>query len=152
MEKFYTIKDNYAEILLSKDIYPLVSVKKALANFMEETYIKISSDKDKIIVQMVLKENKKNLEKIIGELYNEFLRESLRYNIAIETKNLRELIVGRALYTTCIDLENNQKEEKPEIEKTVDKKEISYQKILPVTEHKKTDTGTILNLFFRYQF
>ena len=28
---------------------------------------------------------------------------------------------------------NNQKEEKPEIEKTVDKKEISYQKILPVT-------------------
>ncbi len=111
MEKFYTIKDNYAEILLSKDIYPLVSVKKALANFMEETYIKISSDKDKIIVQMVLKENKKNLEKIIGELYNEFLRESLRYNIAIETKNLRELIVGRALYTTCIDLENNQKEE-----------------------------------------
>ena len=111
MEKFYTIKDNYAEILLSKDIYTLVSVKKALANFMEETYIKISSDKDKIIVQMVLKENKKNLEKIIGELYNEFLRESLRYNIAIETKNLRELIVGRALYTTCIDLENNQKEE-----------------------------------------
>ena len=111
MEKFYTIKDNYAEILLSKDIYPLVSVKKALANFMEETYIKISSDKDKIIVQMVLKENKKNLEKIIGELYNEFLRESLRYNIAIETKNLRELIVGRALYKTCIDLENNQKEE-----------------------------------------
>ena len=86
MEKFYTIKDNYAEILLSKDIYPLVSIKKALANFMEETYIKISSDKDKIIVQMVLKENKKNLEKIIGELYNEFLRESLRYNIAIETK------------------------------------------------------------------
>ena len=111
MEKFYTIKDNYAEILLSKDIYPLVSVKKALANFMEETYIKISSDKDKIIVQMVLKENKKNLEKIIGELYNEFLRESLRYNIAIETKNLRELIVGRALYTTCIDLENNPKGE-----------------------------------------
>ena len=111
MEKFYTIKDNYAEILLSKDIYQLVSVKKALANFMEETYIKISSDKDKIIVQMVLKENKKNLEKIIGELYNEFLRESLRYNIAIETKNLRELIVGRALYTTCIDLENNPKGE-----------------------------------------
>lgn len=111
MGKFYTIKDNYAEILLSKDIYPLVSIKKALANFMEETYIKISSDKDKIIVQMVLKENKKNLEKIIGELYNEFLRESLRYNIAIETKNLRELIVGRALYTTCIDLENNPKGE-----------------------------------------
>lgn len=111
MEKFYTIKDNYAEILLSKEIYPLVSVKKALANFMEDTYIKIDSNKDKIVVQIALQEDKKNLEKIIGELYNEFLRESLRYNIAIETKNLRELIVGRALYTTCIDLENNPKGE-----------------------------------------
>ena len=54
MEKFYTIKDNYAEILLSKEIYPLVSVKKALANFMEDTYIKIDSNKDKIVVQIAL--------------------------------------------------------------------------------------------------
>ena len=88
MEKFYTIKDNYAEILLSKEIYPLVSVKKALANFMEDTYIKIDSNKDKIVVQIALQEDKKNLEKIIGEFYNELLRESLRYNIAIETKHL----------------------------------------------------------------
>ena len=33
MEKFYTIKDNYAEILLSKDIYPLVSIKKSISEF-----------------------------------------------------------------------------------------------------------------------
>ena len=76
MEKFYTIKDNYAEILLSKEIYPLVSVKKALANFMEDTYIKIDSNKDKIVVQIALQEDKKNLEKIIGEFYKELLRES----------------------------------------------------------------------------
>ena len=116
MEKFYTMNDNYAEILLSKDIYPLVSVKKALANFMGETYIKISSNKDEIVVRIVPKENKENLERIIGEFYNELLRESLRYNIAIETKNLRELIVGRALYTTCIDLEKNQEEKNNDTE------------------------------------
>lgn len=110
MERFYTINDSYAEIVLSKDIYPLVSVKKALANFMEEIYIKINSNKDEIVVQIVPKENKEKLEKIIGEFYNELLRESLRYNIATETRNLRELIVGRALYTTCIDLEENQEE------------------------------------------
>lgn len=110
MERFYTINGSYAEIVLSKDIYPLVSVKKAIANFMEEIYIKINSNKDEIVVQIVLQENKKNLEELIGKFCNELLRESLRYNIAIETKNLRELIVGRALYTTCIDLEANQKE------------------------------------------
>lgn len=116
MEKFYTINDNYAEILLSKDIYPLVTVKKALSNFMEETYIKIISNNDEIIVQIVLKKDKENLEKIIGEFYNSLLRESLRYNIAIETKHLRELIVGRALYTTCIDLEENKTEKNNNVE------------------------------------
>lgn len=126
MKKFYTINDNYAEIVLSKDIYPLVSVKKALTNFMDETYIKIKDNNSEIIVQMVLQENKADLEKIIGEFYNELLRESLRYNIAIETKNLRELIVGRALYTTCIDLEENQEEKNEEdIEETYNLDEIA---------------------------
>lgn len=125
MEKFYTINDNYAEIVLSKDIYPLVSVKKALTNFMEETYIKLKDNNDEIIVQMVLQESKTDLEKIIGEFYNELLRESLRYNIAIETKNLRELIVGRALYTTCIDLDENQEEKNEDIEETYNLDEIA---------------------------
>ena len=100
MKKFYTIKENYAEILLQKDIYPLVVVKKTLTNFMKESYIKINSDNDKIIIQIILQKSNENLEKMIGNLYNELLRESLRYDIALETKNLRELIVGRALYTT----------------------------------------------------
>jgi len=116
MERFYTIKDDYAEIVLSKDIYPLVSVKKALASFIEETYIKLNSNHNEIVVQIALQENKKDLEKIIGELYNELLRETLRYNIASETKNLRELIVGRALYTTCIDLDGNQEEKSSDAE------------------------------------
>ena len=125
MEKFYTINDNYAEIVLSKDIYPLVSVKKALTNFMDKTYIKIKDNNSEIMVQMVLQESKTDLEKIIGEFYNELLRESLRYNIAIETKNLRELIVGRALYTTCIDLEENQEEKNEDIEETYNLDEIA---------------------------
>ena len=110
MEKFYTIKDNYANIILKKEIYPVISVKKALSNFMDDIYIKLDSDDNNIIIQLGLKEDKKELEKIIGELYNEFLRESLRYEIAVQTKNLRELIVGRALYTTCIDVEEDQEE------------------------------------------
>ena len=110
MERFYTINENNVEIILQKDIYPLVSVKKALVNFMEKTYIRIESNQDKTIIQMVLQENTNDLEKIVGEFYNDLLRESLRYNISVETKNLRELIIGRALYTTCIDIEEKQEE------------------------------------------
>ena len=106
MEKLYNIKDNYAEIILNKEIYPLVSIKKAISNFFEDIYVKINDLSEKeYMVQIELKQSSADLEKLIGEFYNELLRESLRYNIAVETKNLRELIVGRALYTTCIDIE-----------------------------------------------
>ena len=109
MEKLYIIKDNIAEITISKALYPLITIKKAVANYMEYVYIKLEEDKDNIIIKLQLQENKEDLEKIIGEFYNELLRESLRYDISCETKNLRELIVARALYTTCIDI--NEKEE-----------------------------------------
>lgn len=115
MEKFYTIKEDFAEIILSKNIYPLTTIKKALTNFMDDIYTKIEDRDDKIIVQILLKRDKISWDKLIGELYNDFLRESLRYNISLETKNLRELIIGRALYTTCIDIEENEKE-KNEVE------------------------------------
>lgn len=110
MEKLYKIKDNYAEILLDLKLYPLSAIKKALSNYMEQTYIKMSyKDENTIKIEMIIKDHKKEeLEQIIGNLYNELLNESLRYEVALETKNLRELIVGRALYTTCIDVETEQ--------------------------------------------
>ncbi len=110
MEKLYSIKENIAEITLEKEIYPIVVIEKAISNFMENAYIKIKTENGKkVIVQLVLKieNNKEDLEKIIGEFYNELLREALRYEISKETKNLRELIVGRALYTTCIELDDD---------------------------------------------
>ena len=112
MEKFYVIQDKSAKIILGKNIYPLISVKKSLANFFDQTYAKIEENGDNIVIYIQLKDSRINIDELIGELYNEFLRESLRYEISLETKNLRELIVGRALYTTCIQLEDDQTEER----------------------------------------
>lgn len=112
MEKLYTINGDYAEILIEEDIYPLITVEKAISNFTQDVYIKLEhKDQKTLLIKLVLQEDKKNLEKIIGELYNELLRENIRYNISKETKNLRELIVGRALYTTCIEMDEKDKEE-----------------------------------------
>ena len=112
MERFYTIKGKYAEIELDTEIYPLTSVKKALSNFMNSTYIKIDKENtNKIIIKIELKQNSNtNIDEIIGELNNELLRESLRYDITMQTKNIRELIIGRALYTTCIDINESENE------------------------------------------
>lgn len=119
MDKLYKIKDNYAEILLNSKLYPVIAIKKALSNYLEYTYVKMDyKDEQTIKIEMVLKEeSKEDLEKIIGELYNELFNETLRYEISVETKNLRELIVGRALYTTCIDteIEQEKNEEKEKI-------------------------------------
>ena len=84
MEKLYTIKDKYAQIVLSKEIYPLVSVKKAISNFMDDLYIKIDSDLNNLIIEIELKHySESKLNEVIGEFYNELLRESLRYDIAM---------------------------------------------------------------------
>ena len=108
MEKLYRVNGNYAEMVLNKDVYPLVSIKKALSNFMQDTYVKINDiNENEYMLQIELKETG-NIKEIIGEFYNELLRESLRYSIAMETKSLRELIVGRALYTTCIELDDEE--------------------------------------------
>lgn len=113
MERFYKVDGDYAIIELSSSLYPTISVQKTSANYMEEVYIKLEEKDNCIIVKLKLTDKRHDLNKIIGEFYNDLLRETLRYNIAMETKNLRELIVGRALYTTCIEVD----EDKEEIQK-----------------------------------
>ena len=108
MKKEYIIQDKLAEIKLDKAVYPLIAIKKAVANFFNDIYVRIEENDKNFIISFKLQNKQGNLEKIIGEFYNECLRESLRYEISVETKNLRELIVGRALYTTCIELDENE--------------------------------------------
>lgn len=120
MKKEYIIQDKFAEIILDKEIYPLIAIKKAISNFFNNAYVRIEEKNNNFIVDFKLQNENSNLEKIIGEFYNECLRESLRYEISIETKNLRELIVGRALYSTCIELDESEDKKSP-IEESIDK-------------------------------
>ena len=129
MKKEYIIQDKFAEIILDKEIYPLIAIKKALSNFFNNVYARIEEKNNKFIVNLKLQDENNNLEKIIGEFYNECLRESLRYEISIETKNLRELIVGRALYSTCIDLDESEDKKSPIEEKTDEYTEYSLEDI-----------------------
>lgn len=143
MKEFYIIEDNYAIIELSSNIYPTISVQKAIANFMDLTYIKLEEKDNKIILKLKIKDNKENLEQIIGEFYNELLRESLRYNISKETKNLRELIVGRALYTTCIEMDKELTEKQEILESTKDNDDFNEEEDFPLDE-------IVINWFEKY--
>lgn len=111
MERLYEIENEYIKIILDVDIYPIIVIEKTISNFLDIAFAKIEKENNKIIVKLVLT-SKQNTNNIVGKFYNELLEESLRYNITRETKNLRELIVGRALYSTCIEVDNveNEKE------------------------------------------
>lgn len=92
------------QIELNIDIYPIDISMKAAYNYIENTYIFFKKLSEKIyIIEFEKKNEKINLDDIIGNFKNDLLHESLRKNIAIETKNLRELIIARALYGFALE-------------------------------------------------
>lgn len=113
MERLYEIENEYIKIILNADIYPVVVIEKTVSSFLDRAVIKLEKKNAEIIVKFILNDNENiDISNIIGEFYNKLVEEGLRYNISRETKELRELIVGRALYSTCIEVDNveNEKE------------------------------------------
>lgn len=117
-KNFYINEEqNYIELYLNEKIYNLSIIKKALHNFIDDGYFILNyADADTIIAKILLKEHTTNKELFVKELYNELFNESIRFDVMKQTKNIRELILGRALYSTCIDTEKNENEEKNEMQ------------------------------------
>ena len=47
----------------------------------------------------------------------------------METKNLRELIVGRALYTTCIEIEEDEKANEKKLDENISNNQYKLDEI-----------------------
>ena len=116
VKKIESFDDENEEILGQYiNINNLSIIKKALYNFIDDGYFILNyADADTIIAKILLKEHTTNKELFVKELYNELFNESIRFDVMKQTKNIRELILGRALYSTCIDTEKNENEEKTE--------------------------------------
>lgn len=85
-----------------KDLYPKEAIIKASYFFADDFYITLDTDEEYFLVNMDPKSDliDQNVEK---EILNEVLAQTNRYLISNATKNIRELIVGRALASTMID-------------------------------------------------
>lgn len=90
---------------ISKDFYPKTVVLKAAYAFTDRAYIFISQDENNYVIEIESKDNKGDVAE--KEFKNELLSQALRYEIDINTKNVRELIISRALASTIIDEEND---------------------------------------------
>jgi len=98
--------NNSVIFTIKKSIYPLNVIMKTAYNFTNNFYIFFDyTTEDCIGVQIkskaLLSDNE--LDKTVGEFYNELLNQSIRYDIQNRTSDLRQLILGRALYTECIE-------------------------------------------------
>lgn len=95
------------KIKLNLDIYPLEVSMKAAYNYIEKVYIFFEKDSEKIYeIEFESKDEKVDLNKVISEFKNELLHEKIRKNISDETRNIREILLARALYGFA--LENNE--------------------------------------------
>ena len=86
----------------SKKIYIKECILKSAYFFSEKYFFYIDEDNNDYIVKIEAKDDK-NDECIDKEFINEIVSQMVRYNIMIQTKNIRELILGRALATTMIN-------------------------------------------------
>ncbi len=147
----YEAKKNNIIFTINNSIYPLSVILKTAYNFTNNFYVFFDYIADDCIeVQIkskgILSDNE--LEKMVGEFYNELLNQNIRYDIQNKTNNLRQLILGRALYTECIEtnVDNGSdqiKEEPIESISTMDKNEDyiqdTYQIATCWNENKKFD-------------
>lgn len=102
----YKIDDNKLMFFINEKIYSLTAVMKTAYMFIDKVYIYLDYESENIIkVQFTFKEvyDKSNMGKTVNEFCNELLSQCLRIKIFKDTKNIRELILGRALYNTCIE-------------------------------------------------
>lgn len=96
------MKKNFETIKLSKKMYMKESILKASYVFGVDYYFYIDEDDENYLIKVESKGNNKN-DSFEKEFINEVISQTVRYNIMMQTKNVRELILGRALATTMVN-------------------------------------------------
>ncbi|WP_303026600.1 His-Xaa-Ser system protein HxsD [uncultured Faecalibaculum sp.] len=92
MEKFQFHRDLYSKSALIKTAY----------NFTDRAYIHLDADETYYYVQIAAK---KNVDLIsFAEFQNEMLAQSVRHEIYLQTKNIRELLVARTVASSMADI------------------------------------------------
>lgn len=88
------------EMKFKKNLYSKVALLKAAYNFTDIAYLHLDSDENYYYVSFELKKGKTGI--VEADFENEMLTQSLRHEVYLETKNIRELMLARAVATSVI--------------------------------------------------
>lgn len=98
------------EMKFSKELYSKIALIKAAYNYTDIAYVHLDADD---VYYYVSIENKKPGQEINEQDFiNEMLAQSVRHEIYQQTKNIRELLLARAMATSVIvenGIEENEK-------------------------------------------
>lgn len=104
------------EFKFNKELYSKTALLKAAYNFTDIAYLHLDVDDKYYYVGIEQKSNKKEINEI--EFENEILTQSVRHEVYLQTKNIRELMLARAVATSVVMSEEYENEEFQEKEFT----------------------------------
>ncbi len=84
----------------SKELYSKVALIKAAYNFTDNSYVHLDADNDYYYVTIEPKNPDYKVSE--QEFINEMLTQSVRHEVYQQTKNIRELLLARAMATSVI--------------------------------------------------
>jgi His-Xaa-Ser system protein HxsD len=84
-------------LLVDLNIYGVETVKRVLYKFSDQFAPELSQQENLLSIYLIPKDNDKfNFEDIKKQLLDEFLDQDLRTRIALETENIRNVIIAKA--------------------------------------------------------
>lgn len=105
MHAFTQTEDGFC-FKLSREGYARQAVVKALYPYRDTYIISYDFDGNNITVYFEKKELIDNVEQQVSEILKALDFQMIRYDTVRQTDAIRQLLVGRALYATCIENDN----------------------------------------------
>lgn len=95
-------KDNafMRQLKYNRELYSKTALIKAAYNFTDRAYLHLDADKSYYYVVISMKDGQPEVTD--QEFENEILAQSARHEIYLQTKNIRELMLARAVATSVV--------------------------------------------------
>ena len=84
----------------NRELYSKIALIKAAYNFTDVAYVHLDADNNYYYVNILPKEGYSDVADEVFE--NEILAQSVRHEVYLQTKNIRELMLARAVATSVI--------------------------------------------------
>lgn len=110
----YMLTETGFKIRLDCRLYERPAVLKALFRFQDQFIISFELEDHFIDIYFDSNDAVETYAEIVRQVYKELSFQMIRRDVMRETQNIRELLVGRALYASCIEQERGEVNAEPQ--------------------------------------